>query len=238
MTPVLTVKEICDQYAWLYTDLPVPVGQWDHLIPTDGAYCAIKFVGNDLAYVMDRGSTTPMDWYDDFRFDAIPFYDPKLGSVHNGFRQGVLSNVGYIESLVGDRRVIYVGHSLGAGRARIRAGYRLADGKKVECVVTFGAPRAGGPKLTSILNKGTPEYSYRNCDPYGHDLVTGVPIQFMVDVPFIGPQGIQYEQPCSLLDVHAKPRADDPWLAFKYHHFRLYCNAFGAIGQAALSLKA
>lgn len=226
---MITLAQICNQYAWLYTSLPTPAGTWDHVIPTDGCYVCIKNIdGTD--YVMFRGSVTFLDWLQDFQADALPFPDPHLGWVHNGFRDGVLKNIGYINSLVGPR-VVVVGHSLGAGHAALYAGYRAADRLPVDALVMFGEPRPGGPRLAAVLTNTHIE-SYVNGDGNGHDAVTDVP--YDIEVPFIG--GIHYQHPKPLLGVSAAPSPDDHWGPFKYHHFGLYCRAVGASGPAALSL--
>jgi pimeloyl-ACP methyl ester carboxylesterase len=222
----LTPAQIADQYAWLYTDLPVPAGTWDHLITTDGCYVGIK-KAYGIDYVMFRGSTTFLDWIEDFAHFALPYDDSMLGGVHPGFRLGVLSVEDQLNALVGPN-VVCVGHSLGAGHALIYAGFRLAMGKSVDQLVLYGAPRAGGTKLNRLLDK--PEITnYRNEDESGFDLVT--------KVPFSVPPMIVYYQPRVFTDVTAHPDPDDPWTVFKYHHFGLYCRALGADGPAAQSLN-
>lgn len=223
---MLSTTEICDLYAWLYTSLPTPAGTWDHVIPTDGAYAAIKRI-DGIDYVMFRGSTTFLDWIEDFDHFALPFPDTILGEVHSGFRSGVLFVKDKIDALVGDH-VVVVGHSLGAGHADLYAGYRIAAKRPVDAVIMFGEPRAGGMKLASIL-MGVPIRSYRNGDAKGHDLVT--------DVPFKLPPLLNYMHAETLIDCCFPPPADDGWGVFRYHHFRLYCGAFGAMGTAALSLS-
>lgn len=223
---LLTTEQICDQYAWLYTDLPIPVGTWDHVIDVDGAYAAIKKV-DDTDYVMFRGSTTFLDWIEDFANFAIPFNDSVLGGVHPGFRLGALAVKDKIDGLVGDK-VIVIGHSLGAGHAALYTGYRLATQKSVDWLIMFGEPKAGCEILSRRL-AAVGISSFKNLDLNGHDLVT--------DVPFTAPPLLNYQHPRNLINVSATPDPTDPWLLFKYHHFGLYCKAFGAHGPAASSLK-
>ena len=148
---MLTVTAICDLYANLYVDDPAPDGTWDHLLAIDGAYTAIKRV-DGIDYVCFRGSTTFMDWIEDFADCAIPFDDPVLGDVHPGARAGVSLVRQQIDGLVGDH-VVIVGHSLGAMHTAIYAGLRVAAGLPVDGLVMFGEPRSGGPKLSQILSK-------------------------------------------------------------------------------------
>lgn len=223
---MLTVTAIADIYAWLYVDIPTPSGTFDHVIPVDGAYTAIKRV-DGIAYVMFRGSTTFLDWIMDFKDCAIPFDDPKLGDVHPGARCGVLQVLDQINAAVGDH-VVVVGHSLGAMHAAIYAGYRISADLPVDGLVMFGEPRSGGPKLSEILSTVHVQ-SFRNADKDGHDLVTDVARSLPPLLPY---QHVR--EP--LTDVWHSPRSDDLWLAFRYHHFGHYCRAFGCGGPASLAL--
>jgi hypothetical protein len=224
---VLTVTAVCDQYAWLYTDLPVPDGTWDHVIPVDGSYCALKKI-EGIWYVMWRGSTTFLDWIQDFDDCAIPYQDQILGDVHPGARDGVLAVKAQIDVIVGDEPVASIGHSLGAMHAVIYAGYRVVEGKPVNWLLTFGEPRSGGPKLSAILAL-TKIDGFRNADQNGHDLVTDVARSLPPLLPY------QHARD-PLTDCHRSPNPLDLWMAFRYHHFRLYCASMGSAGPAVLSL--
>lgn len=224
---MLGITQICDQYSWLYqTALTEPSGTWDHVLPVDGSYVAIKRV-EDTDYVMFRGSTTFLDWIQDFDDFALPFHDSALGPVHPGARLGVLKVKDKIDALVGPK-VVFVGHSLGAMHAALAAGYRVAGKKPVDALVMFGEPRPGGPVLAGLLAK-TLVKSFRNADAHGFDLVTAVPRALAPLLPY---QHVR--EP--LIDVSMAPSQVDPWLAFRYHHFGLYCRAFGCAGPAALAL--
>jgi Lipase (class 3) len=230
---VLTTTAICDLYANLYVDTPAPQGTWDHLLPIDGAYAAIKRI-DGIDYVMLRGSVTPMDWIEDFEDCALPFNDSLLGDVHPGARLGALMVREQINALVGEH-VVFVGHSLGAMHAALLAGYRVATGKPVDALVMFGEPRTGGPRLSEILAK-TQVNSFRNADggqplgvPLAHDLVT--------DVARCLPPILPYQHVRDpLTDCWRSPKTLDAWGPFAWHHFRLYAEAFGAAGSAVLAL--
>lgn len=230
---MLSITAILDQYAWLYqTILPEAAGTWDHLIPVDGCYTAIKRV-DGVDYVMCRGSVTFLDWIMDFKDMAIPVDDALLGPVHPGARDGALLVKDQIDALVGDR-VVFVGHSLGAMHAALLAGYRVAAGKPVDALIMFGEPRSGGPKLSAILAKIFVQ-SFRNARPkkapdesVPHDVVTDVARQILPDLP--------YQHVRDLTDCYHEPRADDPWLIFKWHHGGHYCRAFGCGAPQALAL--
>lgn len=225
---MLSITQVCDQYAALYCTAPIVGVTWDHVIPTDGAYVAVKRV-DGIDYVMFRGSTTLLDWIDDFDDCALPFNDPVLGDVHPGARLGVLAVRGALDGFVGPH-VVCVGHSLGAMHAAIYAAYRVASGKPVDAVIMFGEPRPGGPNLSAIL-ANTHVESYRNADAHGHDIVTDVARSLPPMLPYQ-----HVKEP--LTDVHIPPRGDDIWAAFKYHHFCLYARAFGCGGPAPNALYA
>jgi len=221
----LPISAIADQYAWLYTSLPAPDNTWDKIIPTDGAYVAVKNVaGTD--YVMFRGSTTFLDWIEDFAAFAIPLETDALGGVHPGFYSGTIAVRTVLDRFLGPK-VVLVGHSLGAGHAALYAGLRLAAGKPVDKLIMFGEPRAGGAKLASVLTPLAVE-SYRNADSNGHDLVTDVPVKIQ---PLLN-----YQHPRELIDVSHSPSVNDKWGLFRYHHMGHYARALGATGPAALSL--
>lgn len=222
----LGVTQICDQYAWLYTEQAIPAGTWDSLLPVDGAYAAVKRC-EGVDYVHFRGSVTFTDWIEDFDDCALPFEDDELGAVHPGARLGVLAIKPTLDALLGPK-VVLAGHSLGAMHAAIYAGYRVAAGAPLDGLVMWGEPRAGGAKLSSLLAH-VDVRSYRNADADGHDLVTDVPRALAPLLPYS-----HIREP--LIDVSCPPRRGDPWLAFRYHHFGLYCKAFGAAGPAARAL--
>lgn len=231
---MLTTTAVCDQYAWLYqTSVPEPAGTWDHVLPVDGAYVAVKRIEN-IDYVMFRGSLTFLDWWDDFDHFALPFDDPLLGPVHPGARDGVIVVEDEINRLIGDH-VVVVGHSLGAMHAVLYAGYRIAAGKSVDGLVLFGEPRAGGLKLAQLLQNSVGAQniqSFRNARPKGtpHDLVTDVPFVMQPDLPYCHAKD-------PLTDVYREPNPFDPWLLMAWHHFGAYCRAFGCGGVAAQSLQ-
>lgn len=230
MIPVgpLSVTAICDRYAWLYTSLLVPAGTWDHVLPVDRSYCALKKAGG-FWYLMFRGSVTDADWISNFKDCAVMYDDAILGGVHPGFRDGVLAVKAQIDAIVGDDPVIVCGHSRGAGLAAIYAGYRGTEHKPLAGGVVFGEPRPGGPKLVEILAP-YPWLSYRNTTPgIGHDEVT--------NVPFATPL-LPYQHPRALIDCRADPPGMDEWGPLAWHHFYLYCRSQGCGGKAALSLTA
>jgi Lipase (class 3) len=208
---MLSDKQIVDLVASLYD---ASNKDWDHLIAVDGSWCAIKRI-DGIDYMVWRGSTTAVDWLEDFDDAAIPSQDGVLGTVHPGFIIGVRAVLDQVNPLLGGS-VVVCGHSLGAGHSILHAGLLAAAGRYPEAVVVFGEPRAGGAKLSGILAP-VPIRSYCNGDANGHDLVT--------DVPFAIPLVAPYVHPRPLLHCSASPPPDDDWGVVAYHHVQLYQKA-------------
>ena len=105
---------------------------WDRRDETSGVVWALKKDG-PRAYVVFRGSKTLFDWLND-----LTALDPKVlatriqkhdtfGLMWDGFLVGMDDTWKAIQPLVSDaEEVIFTGHSLGAARAGVAAGYALA----------------------------------------------------------------------------------------------------------------
>lgn len=230
---MLTVTAILDQYAWVYSNLIPPAGTWDLQITMDGGVNGLKVEPDGTVGVHIHGSEDLSDWEHDFSHFALPVDHPSLGPVHPGFLAGALTIKPVIDQFAGERPIAFYGHSYGAGRASILAALRVTEGKPVARLEQFGEPKAGGPKLRSIL-ANVPGESHRNAKPNGdaldHDLVTDVPFNLGQDIPYCSVRE-------KLTDCYHQPRANDPWLFFKWHHAGHYARAFGCGGAAALSLS-
>lgn len=209
---VITDLDIIDLILRLYDDkIGADPAAWDALCPVDGSYSALKRVaGTDIE--IERGSTTPLDWVEDLEAQMI--VDPGLGGVHPGFLAGMRATQAYWDNTLGDK-VIICGHSLGAGRAALRAAHLAAIGRPLVKVVLFGCPRPGAAKIAGLL-KDVPVVSYRNQSRTGtgYDLIT--------DVPFSIPDVDPYVQPRAFTPVTGLPPANDPWSVFRWHHAELY----------------
>lgn len=226
---MMSITAICDLYAFLYSSMPTPAGTWDSVIPVDGAYAAIKCV-DGIDYLMFRGSITLKDWWDDFDDFALPAQDMMLGPVHPGAYAGVKSIKLQLDSLLPDgKRVVIVGHSLGAMHAAIYAGMRVTEKLSMDGLVMFGEPRSGGPQLSGILNgSGIEIHSFRNANADGHDYVTDVARSLPPEFPY------QHARD-PLVDINSGPSAND-YLPLRYHHFSRYAKYFGCAAPQVLAL--
>lgn len=167
-------------------------------------YGGVKCIGNDTVLVF-RGSTTPRDWWEDF--ETSPINDTDLGILERGFSDTMreaVTNAGNLNTTYPGEFYI-TGHSLGAARAFIAAGYLQ---KRQPIVRVFGAPRPGGLQLKSILSSLNIR-SYRN----RRDPVCDVPIEL---------PGFPYVEPCEFTELNVEPTDDDQWGLLADHHIELY----------------
>ena len=195
---MISIADTCDLVARLYQTAE----GWDHIWPDDGHYAAMQRVGN-TDVVIWRGSTTILDWMDDF--EDVPIEVPKLGRVERGFWVGVDAIADLIDSTLGPD-VVCAGHSLGAARALLHAARRLSKGLPVSCVTVFGSPKPGFQGVADVLAPLT-IWSYKN----GDDPVTDVPGLIL---PYVHPrQAFLIDEP---------PEPGDEWGLRARHHIELY----------------
>lgn len=137
---------------------------WDRFFTFDDVFVATK---GDI--VVFRGSQSAEDWLRDF--DDVPVDHPIFGHVHAGFVAGMDDVYRELVPLATSARVI-TGHSLGAARAWLFAGFLAAAGRPAQQITVFGSPRPGFARLRDIIVAGgSSNASYRN----GDDPVTEVP---------------------------------------------------------------
>ena len=104
---------------------------WDEYQETDGVVWGFKFDGQ-RAFVVFRGSTTLWDWARDLtafppRDECVTVHSD-FGPMWGGFLSGMEEAWKAIKPLLsGVNEVILTGHSLGASRADIAAGYALIN---------------------------------------------------------------------------------------------------------------
>ena len=101
---------------------------------------AIACVYKNKAYLMFRGSASPLDWFYDFLF--LPFYWPLC---HLGFGTAWRTAKPHVRAWLKDippvDEFLICGHSLGGGLSHMAA-LDLAPDFKIDNVITFGAPKA------------------------------------------------------------------------------------------------
>ena len=119
------------QSALLCTAIYTDFGVWDAQAETSGVVWALKKDG-PRAYVVFRGSKTLFDWLND-----LTALDPKVlasriqkhdtfGLMWDGFLIGMDDTWKAISPLISEsEEVIFTGHSLGAARAGVAAGFAL-----------------------------------------------------------------------------------------------------------------
>lgn len=204
----------------LIIQLYAGTGSWTKLVNVDGSYSALLHT-DEADILVWRGSTTAVDWLEDFEHLALPVDDPVLGPVHPGFITGVRAVTSIWDAaLATSKNLIICGHSLGAAHALLYAA--LAVRLPISRVVVFGSPRPGMARLDGILAPVSIT-SYRNRDPATehHDLVT--------DVPFRIPPLLDYVEPRGFTSMTAIPKPDDAWGPLAFHHAELYREGLATI---------
>ena len=159
----------------------------------DSASRAIIRTLDDVTVVAFRGSDDILSWIHDI--DALLITIPKIGNIHLGFWSAWRVISKEIKALVKDRRVVFVGHSLGAALALIAAADCKLAGIDVKSVYAFEPPRISPNNITSAFF-GIEINLYRN----GLDIVTSLPIG--------------WQHPSSLISI-GKPSW--PWVNVKDH---------------------
>jgi len=104
-----------------------PTQLWDERLTTAGVSWGIKS-DNGRAFVVFRGSDDLMDWLRDLTgFDPAVTRTPAFGPMWDGFAEGMAETWMAIKPLIsGASELVITGHSLGAARADVTAGYALA----------------------------------------------------------------------------------------------------------------
>lgn len=206
--------ELCAALYGRITDTPVKFSLIDYG-DDDGVCWAVAQEGEDDVVVL-RGSVTPEDWLKDVM--ALPYASRRLGPVHHGFYLG-LDNVWNDLQPVLRRNAptILVGHSLGAARAALLAGFMVTDNRSPVARIVFGEPKPAFQRLADIT-KDIPTRSYRCGNGQEHDAIT--------DLPFTLPRlGLLYVRQSILIDVPGEAMPNDPFDMFTFHHIELYMKA-------------
>jgi hypothetical protein len=188
--------------------------QWDHLDKgaDDLVYWGLKKLP-EANVVVFRGSITFNDWLEDFK--AVPI-ETKIGTVHEGFYEGMEKQWGELQALLTDDKPVYVtGHSLGAARADILCGLMVVDNKSPARRVVFGEPHPGLPDFAKLIASLTGT-SYCNGDSHGYDRVCDVPFKLWGEFDFV--------HPTRPVRITANPTGNlfEKEGLFAYHHIWLY----------------
>jgi hypothetical protein len=131
-------------------------------------------------YVVLRGSSSIMNWLDDFEVKLVPYNTfPECNcKVHNGFYKSALgvvdkmiTTVKLLKTQYPFYSVIVTGHSYGASCGQLLAMELIKNDINVK-VYDYGQPRVGDEKYASFVNSKIPEY-YRMT--HNKDIVPHVP---------------------------------------------------------------
>jgi len=134
-----------------------------------GSHAFLALDGIDrLAVLAFRGTDKddPTDLSDDF--NALPRPWPAGGNVHSGFAKALLDVWQGVDAAlqpIGDYKLLFTGHSLGAAMATLASSLRTP-----KSLYTFGSPRVGDQAFVDLL-KELDNHRYVDCC----DLVARVP---------------------------------------------------------------
>jgi triacylglycerol lipase len=171
----------CAEIAYLDAKQAKPkykkLGYTTHrFIEHDGAQCHI--ISNKQELVICFRGTEPGE-FSDIKADLNAWPDKANnghGYVHNGFQEEVNKVWDQINTALGSMKIegklfFICGHSLGGAMATIATS---RFGNKVDCLYTYGSPRAGNKKFVKSFDT-VPHFRHVN----NNDLVTCVPFAAM-----------------------------------------------------------
>lgn len=131
-------------------------------------------------YVVIRGSSSTMNWLDDFEVKLVPYNTfPECNcKVHNGFYKSALGVVSRVVTTVKTLRseyqgysVVVTGHSYGAACGQLLAMELIKNGINVK-LYNYGQPRVGDSDYAAFVNTKISEF-YRTT--HNKDVVPHVP---------------------------------------------------------------
>ena len=182
-------------------------GVFDKVFTADQITVGIALVG-DTFTVTFAGSETAFDWIRDFI--PVPYDHPQLGTVHQGFWDGMDGVWLEVSPLLGQGKLSIQGHSLGSAHAAIFAGMCCVNKVSVDQVVLFAPPRPGYHQLKSIVQAGC---KYVLAFANGIDPVPEVPIP-LPDQPWC--------HVANLTSIFERPDGVDSLIPHKWHNIDLY----------------
>lgn len=171
-------------------------------------------------YVVLRGSSSKLNWLDDFEVKKIPYitYPECECEVHDGFYKSVLGvrnktieSVRLLKKIYPLYEIIVTGHSYGASCGQLLAMELEHEGFTVK-LYNFGQPRVGDKKYAEFSNSIIKEY-YRTV--HNRDIVPHVPLT----------KGMNYYHSCTelfedstgKLNVCSSSDCEDPKCSNQYH---------------------
>lgn len=131
-------------------------------------------------YVVIRGSSSIMNWLDDFEVKKVPYttYPECNCSVHYGFyrsalgvRNKTIDTVKLLKKINPSYDIIVTGHSYGASCSQLLAMELFHEGLNVK-IYNYGQPRVGDQKYATFVNTKITEY-FRTV--HDKDIVPHVP---------------------------------------------------------------
>jgi len=117
-------------------------------------------------YVVLRGSSSVMNWLDDFEVRLVPYesYPECNCNVHNGFYKSALSIttktvdvIKVLKKLYPLYNIVVTGHSYGASCAQLLAMELERNGIETQ-LYTYGQPRVGDSRYAGFVNTVIDEY--------------------------------------------------------------------------------
>lgn len=167
-----------------YKLMPMPT----NIIVTDTLYDKVSDIQgyvavdntNEIIYVVFRGSSSILNWLDDFEIQKVPYisYPECNCTVHKGFyyatqhlKNATQDAVFRLINTYNYNTVIVTGHSLGAAISQL-IGMELARYIRSPIIYNFGQPRIGDKIYAGFVNTQIIEM-YRFT--HNHDIVPRVP---------------------------------------------------------------
>lgn len=179
-------------------------GDFTELLDNGSVYVGVVNL-SDRKILAFRGSVTATDWLHDF--EALPVFQPLIGTVHDGMWQGVEDMFERLDLHAGDT-VSIVGHSLGCAHAAYTARLCLLRGIRVEQLYLLAPPRCGYADFYMGLHNVGDLRAWDN----GIDPVPDVPI------PTDKMPWVQFD----LIKFIEEPGGMDDLIPTKYHAIGLY----------------
>jgi hypothetical protein len=216
-TPVLTDCDIVKACVGIYfyaDQAPVTFEHFENPSPDNGGICwGLIRLPNDTFLVVFRGSTTFEDYMRDLNCFARPWHHTYLGPIHPGFYEGLETVWRLIKAMCG-KRIIFSGHSLGAGRATQITGLAIQDGYTDIERVVIGEPQSGFRKLYDIVDK-IPYRVYFNTDGHFSDIVPSIP-------PYVWPEKYVNENAFTKICAPPDLKIMLEWSIACWHYSPLY----------------